>query len=262
MNADSMSVDPVEIARLKQGFGASLSADEERLLAAAPPPRGSGVAWLRECLAALGAAGGPGGSRDPEGERRAAGRPDLVARFRQTELAKAEATLRRLPYFLLCLLGGSGLFSIGGVYAKTGGVSLDAFLQLLLVEWCGMGLFAFAIWRRARRILREQDLVRFVSARESGAHRSPAIRALNWGAFAVLLPVLFALWARRHGWLVSSTAIAAFLVAMFLAARLARRLRRQLARQRLREDRELWSWWYGLEEMAGSRGGDGSNASS
>lgn len=255
MNAESMSVDPVEIARLKHAFGAPLSEEERALVAAAPGPRGPSPAWLRECLAAWNSAPGPGGSRDPESERRAAGPPDLVARFEETSIAKAERFLANFPYFLMLVLGISGLASIGLVYAKTGGMPLEPFFQVLLVEWGLLGAFAFACWRRARRTLREEDLVRFLSARETGAHRSPATRALTWAALAVLV----FLQARRSGWLKASAFFVVLLVGMYVAARL---LRRQEARRRMREDSELWSWWYGTapaEEGDRPRGGGDSD---
>lgn len=229
MNA---SIEAVEIARLKRAFGAALTAAEESLLASAPPSRGPDADWLRDCLARWQPA------PDPEDERRAAGPPDLIARFEQTRREQARRFLRGFPRFLAFVLGIATVPVPVLVYLKTGGLPVGVTLQVLAFMWLMLGGFSAACWQRARRTLRESDLVRFSSMRESGSHRSPASRGLLWGSLLVLV----ALQARTEGWLTAGGRVLGLLVVFGVAERLLRRAER---RRRLAEDRELWAWWYG-----------------
>jgi len=220
----------LEIARLKRAFGGPLDERERALLAGDEAPGSAG--WLRAQLAAWEPA------PDAEAERRAEGPADLVARFETTTVAKAAAFQRGFARFVALVAAVSAVPALLVVYLKTGGLPPLAVLEVLALMWGMMGLFCLACWLRARRILRDEDLVRSVSGRESGRARRGWKRAV----VVLLLLVLLAFEARRSGWLAAAGAMGALAVAMTLAERWLRRGERA---RRMREDRELWSWWYG-----------------
>ncbi|MEM7200138.1 MAG: hypothetical protein AAF628_07725 [Planctomycetota bacterium] len=245
MEASFDAVDPRELAALKQAFGAVLSDEERRLIEDQPDPDSQPSARsFRATLQRWGCHFNA--DPNPEDVRREAGPSELIARFETSAIKKAQDFLRIFPRFLavvtisLLLLGASVVYLLLGTLASPKAIGP---MSLFLVAAIGVSLL---LRHRAKRVLHTDNLIRLASSLEPAtARRSTRSKILLLG-----IGVLYGLQVATIGWLKPTVSLGFLFSFIYVASLLAER---SLKKQRMREDEEMWRWWYGDARTPGSR---------
>ncbi len=233
---DPSRTDPsgaAKLAVLKSLYGEELS-DDERTLSARFLATDEGRAFRssnEETLALLRCLDRPAASTPPEG---------MVTRFERTIRGTARET--RLRFGRFCL-GVFGIFSLGLllplVFPKPGRpMNSSAWGELAIVLGGGAALFCWAVWVHNRRLERETDVIGFMLLSEGRARHSRWRHVILFTLIALLTTHAA---ERSYGWPTTLIATAVVGGVMLLMKHL---LRSSLRTTRMRQDPELWTWWY------------------
>ena len=166
---------------------------------------------------------------------------DMGLRFERTMREQARESRKRFVPFCVGVFALFSLGLLGPVVFGKPGMNAEGWMELSIVIYGGASAFCFAVWLRNRRILRERDVIAYMAASEPVSPRSLRSRLLRWTVVLLSLAYL----AERHfGWPIAISVCAAMVLFRCWGVR-------NLRHERLKQDAELWSWWYGEGPKSG-----------